>query len=101
MCTIDTPYDLSQTITHRRSVRSFKTDPLKPKTLARLSEFAKTVRMPFACDTEIRFFKAEPTKELYKTLKAPVDNVHIRSVTAKTYIKRLKLLAKIADLDKT
>jgi nitroreductase len=78
---IDIPYNLSKTINNRRSVRSFKTDSLKPETLAKLSEFSKTVRLPFDCATKIRFFKAEPTKELYKTLQPPVDNVAFLSET--------------------
>jgi len=79
--TIKIPYDLSRTINNRRSVRSFKREPLKPDIWAKLSEFSKTVRLPFACETEIRFFKAEPTKELYKNLQAPIDNVAFLSIT--------------------
>jgi nitroreductase len=79
--TIDIPFNLSETINNRRSVRSFKTGPLKPETMARLLEFSETVRLPFDCATELRFFRAEPTKELYKTLQPPVDNVAFLSET--------------------
>ncbi|MGE5188330.1 MAG: nitroreductase family protein, partial [Betaproteobacteria bacterium] len=79
--TIDIPYDLRKTINNRRSARSFKSDPLKPETMARLLEFSKTLRLPFDCATKIRFFKAEPTKELYRTFKAPIDNVAFLSET--------------------
>jgi nitroreductase len=78
---IDIPYNLSKTINNRRSVRSFKTDSLKPETLAKLSELSKTVKLPFDCAVKIQFFKAEPTKELYKTLQPPVDNVAFLSET--------------------
>jgi len=81
MCTREIPYDLRKTINKRRSVRSFKSNSLEPEILLKLSEFSKTIRAPFACDTKIRFFKAEPTKELYKTLRAPVDNVAFLSET--------------------
>ena len=81
MCTREIPYDLRKTINKRRSVRSFKSNSLEPEILLKLSEFSKTIRAPFACDTKIRFFKAEPTKELYKTLQAPVDNVAFLSET--------------------
>jgi nitroreductase len=79
---IDIPYNISETINNRRSVRSFKTGPLKPETFARLSEFSNTVKLPFDCATEIRFFKAEPTKKLYKTLQPPADNVAFLSKTS-------------------
>jgi nitroreductase len=81
MSKVEIPFDLSKTINKRRSVRSFKTIPIEPEMLTKLSEFSKTVRVPFACDTEIRFFKAEPTKELYKTLQSPIDNVAFLSKT--------------------
>jgi nitroreductase len=81
MSKVEIPFDLSKTINKRRSVRSFKTIPIEPEMLTELSEFFKTVRVPFACDTEIRFFKAEPTKELYKTLQSPIDNVAFLSKT--------------------
>jgi len=57
MGSIAIPYNLSKTINSPRSVRSFKTDSLKPEALARLTEFSKNVRMSFACDTEIRFLR--------------------------------------------
>lgn len=81
MCTSGIPYELKKTIDKRRSVRSFKSNPLEPEILSRLSEFSETIRAPFACDTKICFFKAEPTKELYKTFEAPVDNVAFLSET--------------------
>ncbi len=81
MPTIEIPYNLSETINNRRSVRSFKPETLKPETMTRLSDFSKTARSPFDCATEFRFFKAEPTKELYKTLQPPADNVAFLSET--------------------
>ena len=77
----DIPYNLSETVNSRRSARSYKLIPLKPETLATLSEYAKTVTPPFDCTTEIRFFKADPTKELYTMMKSPPDNVAFLSET--------------------
>lgn len=98
MCTIAIPYNLSKTIDNRRSVRSFKTDALKPEVLAILSEFSKNVRSPFACDTEIRFFKAEPTKELYKTFHAPADNVAFLSKTDSVSIGKTGFIGELVIL---
>lgn len=75
------PYDLKTTIDNRRSARSYKADPLKPETLEKLSFYSKNLKLPFDCATEIRFFKAEPTKTLYTMLKSPVDNVAFLSET--------------------
>jgi nitroreductase len=75
------PYDLRKTVGNRRSARSFKSDPLEPETLAKLFDFSKTVKLPFACSTETRFFKAEPTKTLYMSMKSPPDNVAFLSET--------------------
>ncbi len=49
--------------------------------MAALFEYAKTVKPPFDCATEIRFFKADPTKELYTMMKSPPDNVAFLSET--------------------
>ncbi|MCW4000761.1 MAG: hypothetical protein NWE93_11020 [Candidatus Bathyarchaeota archaeon] len=81
MSTFNLPYNLSETINNRRSARSYKIEALKPETLATLSEYAKTVKAPFDCATEIRFFKAKPTKELYTVLKSPPDNMAFLSET--------------------
>jgi hypothetical protein len=56
-------------------------EPLKPETLTKLSDFSKTVKLPFACSTGIRFFKAEPTTTLYMSMKSPPDNVAFLSET--------------------
>lgn len=75
------PYDLSNIINNRRSARSFKTVPIKQETMTILSEFSKEIKLPFDCDTEIRFFRAEPTKKLYTTMQSPADNVAFLSKT--------------------
>lgn len=75
------PYSLGETVNSRRSARSYKPEPLKPETLATLSEYAKNVKLPFDCAPEIRFFKADPTKELYTVMKSPPDNVAFLSET--------------------
>jgi nitroreductase len=77
----EVPYNLSETINSRRSARSYKPAPLKPETLAAIAEYAKHVKTPFDCATEIRFFKAQPTKELYKMMQSPPDNVAFLSET--------------------
>jgi nitroreductase len=74
-------YNFSEAVNNRRSVRSYKLEPLKPETLSKLSEYSKTVKPPFDCATEIRFFKAYPTKELYKMMTSPPDNVAFLSKT--------------------
>jgi nitroreductase len=75
------PFDVAKTINSRRSARSFKAAPLKPDILGRLWKFAKAIDLPFACGTEIRFFKAEPTKKLYPLMQSPKDNVAFISET--------------------
>jgi len=75
------PFNLGETVNNRRSTRSYKPEPLKSETLRTLSEYAKNVKPPFNCETEIRFFKADPTKELYKMMKSPPDNVAFLSET--------------------
>ena len=62
--TTDISYNLSETINNRRATRSYKPEPQKSETLATLTEYAKTIKAPFYHATEIRFFKADPTKEL-------------------------------------
>ena len=81
MPTTDIPYNLGETVNNRRSSRSYKIEHIKPETLAALSEYAKNIKPPFDCTTEIRFFKAEPTKELYTMIKSPPDNVAFLSET--------------------
>jgi nitroreductase len=78
---MDIPFEISKTISSRRSVRSFKAVPLDPEVLTRLSEFSKTLQLPFPHGTRIRFFKAEPTNGLYASMRAPIDNVAFMSET--------------------
>ncbi len=92
------PYNISKTINSRRSTRSFKTDPLKPEILTILSEFSKTVRPPFDCTTEICFFKAEPTKELYSTMQSPADNVAFLSETDPVSIAKTGFIGELLIL---
>jgi len=92
------PYDLSKTVISRRSARSYKPDPLKPETLAKISEYSKTLRLPFDCATEIRFFKAGPTKKLYSTLQAPADNVAFLSETDVVSIAKTGFVGELAIL---
>lgn len=75
------PFDINQTINNRRAVRSFKTIPLEMETLQILSDFSKTIQLPFTFNTEVRFFQSETTKELYMTFRAPRDNVAFLSET--------------------
>lgn len=92
------PYNLSETINNRRSIRNFKADPLKPETLKILSGFSTTVRLPFDSPTEIRFFKAEPTKELYTTMQSPADNVAFLSETDPVSIARTGFIGELLIL---
>lgn len=78
---VEIPFSIGKTINSRRSVRSFKPLPLERETLEKLSEFAKALPLPFPCGTQIRFFKTEPTRELYPSMRAPVDNVALISET--------------------
>lgn len=78
---INIPFDIKNTINSRRSVRSFKSIPLRPETLNTISEFANRLQLPFSCKTEARFFKSEPVKQLYPTIRSPIDNVAFLSET--------------------
>jgi nitroreductase len=68
-------FDAKTAIENRRSVRSFKSDPIEGEAMAELSKFIKTFPFPFQHNTEIKFFKSQPTKELYYTIRAPEDNM--------------------------
>jgi len=78
---MDIPFDIGKTIGSRRSVRSFRAEPLDAGTLGRLSEFSKALPLPFPCATRAIFFKAEPTLELYTSMRSPPDNVAFASET--------------------
>lgn len=92
------PYNLGETVNNRRSARSYKVEPLKPETLATLSEYAKNVKPPFDCMTEIRFFKADPTKELYKMMTSPPDNVAFLSKTDTVSIAKTGFVGELVIL---
>lgn len=63
-----------------------------------MSEFSNKIRLPFPCDTEIRFFKSEPTKELYPTMHAPVDNVAFLSETDVVSIAKTGFIGELVIL---
>jgi hypothetical protein len=63
-----------------------------------LSDFSKTVQLPFSCSTKIRFFKSELTKELYTTMQAPIDNVAFLSETDVVSIAKTGFIGELVVL---
>jgi len=49
--------------------------PVDDEVLESIKNFAKTMWVSFDHDVEIRFFEAEPTKDLYTVMKSPPNNV--------------------------
>jgi len=72
---MDWIFDAKTAIENRRSVRSFTSDPVEPEAMSQLVSFIKSVPLPFTHNTEIKFFKAQPTKDMYYTIRSPEDNM--------------------------
>lgn len=69
------PFEIKSAVENRRSIRSYKTDALEMETYNALVSFSKNPPLPFAHTTEIKFFKSDPTKELFYTFNSPEDNM--------------------------
>jgi len=75
------PFPIKSTIDSRRSVRSYKMEEVNKEVMDELKAYANTLTVPFEHDVEIKFFKANPTKILYLTIKSPPDNMAFMSET--------------------
>jgi len=69
------PFPIKDTIDSRRSARSYKMNDIDIDIVKSIQDFAKSISVPFEHNVEIKFFKAEPTKELYTIMKSPPLNV--------------------------
>jgi nitroreductase len=49
--------------------------PLDKDAIEPVKSFASSLKVPFADDTEIRFFRADPTNKLYMTMRSPENNM--------------------------
>lgn len=93
-----TPFDVLSTINTRRSARSYKMDSLAPETINSIQEFAQALSVPFAHNTGIRFFEAEPTKSLYFAMKSPPNNVAFLSETDVVSVSKTGFIGELVIL---
>lgn len=69
------PFDFISAVESRKSVRSYKPDAVDIEASRALQAFSRSLPIPFANVTGIKFFKSPSTKELYYTIRAPEDNM--------------------------
>lgn len=72
---MNTLFPIKSTIDSRRSARSYKMIPVDDEIIQFLKDFANSIPVPFDHNVEIRFFNADPTKDLYTLMVSPPDNV--------------------------
>jgi len=74
---------LIDAIPRRRSVRNYQPDALPPETLQQITQFIDELntKLPFAHDTKIQVFQAEPQSGLYNNGTNPVNNIAFLSQT--------------------
>lgn len=63
--------DWETAINTRRSTRSFEMRPVEDNTMTLLKNFAQEMKVPFQHDVKIRFFKADSSRILYNSRRAP------------------------------
>lgn len=92
------PFDIKNAIDMRRSARSYKMERLAPDILNPIQEFASNLEVPFLHQTTIRFFKAEPTRELYFSMNSPPNNVAFLSETGAVSISKTGFVGELLIL---
>ena len=91
-------FDVMSAIDARRSARSYKMDRLDVEVFGTIQEFAGALEIPFDHHTSIRFFEAEPTKELYFSMKSPPCNVAFLSETDVISISKTGFIGELVIL---
>lgn len=92
------PFPIKKTIDSRRSARSYKMIEVDGDVIDSVKEFTQLISVPFEHNVQIRFFKSEPTKTLYMTMKSPPDNVAFMAETDVVSISKVGFIGELVVL---
>ena len=90
--------DWESAVNVRRSVRSYETRDIEKQSMDRLRNFINNMKVPFAHNVKIRFFKANSDKKLYSTFNSPPDGMAFISNTDIVSISKAGFIGELAIL---
>lgn len=91
-------FPIKSTIDMRRSARSYKMIAVDKDVIESIENFSKSVLIPFEHNVEFKFFNADPTKDLYTTMKSPPNNIAFMAETDIVSISKVGFIGELLIL---
>ena len=92
------PFPVRSAVDARRSARSYQLKAVEQDAIEEIKDFAGAMPVPFEHNVGIRFFHADPTKELYSLMKSPPDNIAFLAETDITSISKVGFVGELLIL---
>ncbi len=91
-------FPIKSAVDARRSARSYQMKGVEQDVMKVIKDFAGAMPVPFDHNVEIRFFHADPTKELYPLMKSPPDNIAFLAETDTISITKVGFVGELLIL---
>lgn len=91
-------FPIKNTVDARRSARSYQMKAVEQDVMEEIKDFAGVIPVPFDHNVEIRFFHADPTKELYPLMQSPPDNIAFLAETDIISISKVGFIGELLIL---